>query len=98
MAIATCPCDEHTSLLLRIPADLSCTGRARLKMCQIDKCIAPIVCALQRSGIDMRGSCCGHSKTDGTIYLADGRVLVIKPDGDAYAADAHSDAGSLTTE
>ena len=34
--------------------------------------------------IDMRGSCCGHGERDGTIHLQDGRMLVIKKDGDKY--------------
>jgi hypothetical protein len=68
---------EEVSVL--IPADLSCTGKARWKSAKIDACIAPIVKALQRGGIDMRGSCCGHGKAIGEIHLQDGRVLIIMP-------------------
>lgn len=63
---------------VKIPADLSCIGKERWKYTKIDKCIAPLVRALQKGGIDMRGSCCGHSKVDGHIHLQDGRVLIIK--------------------
>jgi len=63
---------------VKIPADLSYTGKERWTKKGIDRCIAPIVKALQEGGIDMRGSCCGHGKKDGEIYLQDSRVLVIK--------------------
>ncbi len=48
-------------------------------MAKIDGCIAPIVKALQRGGIDMRASCCGHGKGRGSIHLQDGRTLLILP-------------------
>lgn len=64
-------------VLVKIPADLSCTDFARFKYVGIDACIAPIVEALQKGAIDMRGSCCGHGKALGEIHLQDGRVLII---------------------
>lgn len=67
---------QSQNVLVKIPADLSCTGFARFKYVGIDACIAPIVEALQRR-IDMRGSCCGHGKALGEIHLQDGRVLII---------------------
>ncbi len=63
---------------VKIPVDLSYTGKAYWKKVDIDKCIAPIVRALQKGGIDMRGSCCGHSENNGFITLDDKRVLIIK--------------------
>jgi len=63
---------------VKIPVDLSYSGRSHWKMAKIDACIAPIVKALQEGGIDMRASCCGHGKTDGRIDLQDGRILIIK--------------------
>lgn len=69
-----------------IPADLSHTGKAYKKKVGIDKCIAPIVRALENAGILMRGSCCGHGKRDGDIHLQDGRILIIKQNGDEYIA------------
>jgi len=73
---------------VKIPADLSFSGRAHWKKAQIDTCIAPIVEALQRANIDMRGSCCGHGKGCGDIHLQDGRALVIldKKQADKYFA------------
>ena len=65
---------------VKIPADLSSTGKGKWKVVGIDSCIADIVEALQSAGIDMRGSCCGHGKDLGDIHLQDGRVLVITND------------------
>lgn len=77
-----CGWGTSTVVRVRIPADLSCTGKARWKRVGIDSCIAPIVKALQRAGIDMRGSCCGHGKCDGSIQLQDGRELVVRRVGE----------------
>ena len=72
--------DKLKNVLVKIPEDLSCTGFARYKYTSIDECIAPIVEALQKGAIDMRGSCCGHNKIFGDIHLQDGRHLLIMPD------------------
>lgn len=72
-----CKWGTWKKLKLKIPADLSCTGKEKWKICKIDSCIADIVEALQKAGIDMRASCCGHRKDSGNIHLQDGRVLVI---------------------
>ena len=62
---------------VKVAADLSYTHKERWKHAQIDACIAPIVDALQKGGIDMRGSCCGHGSGIGDIQLQDGRALII---------------------
>lgn len=77
-----CKQGEYQEVLVRIPKDLACSGKTYLKYMKIDRCIAPIVKALQRGGIDMRGSCCGHGKRDGNIELQDGRMIIIKPSGE----------------
>lgn len=69
---------KEVMVRVKIPADISRTGEAYWKDVGIDECIAPIVKALQVAGIDMRGSCCGHGVTHGSILLADGRELLIK--------------------
>jgi hypothetical protein len=74
-----CSHRETVPVRVRIPADLSCTGKVRWKMAKIDACIAPIVEALQRAGIDMRASCCGHGRERGSIHLQDGRTILILP-------------------
>ncbi len=65
------------AIKVKIPADLSHTGKEFWKYAQIDACIAPIVKALQDAGIDMRGSCCGHGRGVGDIELQDGRAVII---------------------
>ncbi len=72
-------CEWGTNMVVRlkIPADLSYTGKERWKDVGVDSCIAPIIKALQEGGIDMRASCCGHGKAPGRIDLADGRVIWI---------------------
>lgn len=75
-----CEWGDTVSVLVKIPADLSSTGKMKLKRTQIDHCIAPIVDALEMGRIHMRGSCCGHGKAEGYIDLQDGRVLLIMRD------------------
>jgi hypothetical protein len=72
-----CKWGKSKLVRVKIPADLSCTGRERWRKVKIDSCIAPIVRALQKDGIDMRGSCCGHGKREGQISLQDGRGLLV---------------------
>ncbi len=67
----------HKMIRVKIPADLSCTSKDRFRKMPIDACIAPIVDVLQKGGIDMRGSCCGHGIGVGDIHLQDGRLLLI---------------------
>jgi len=78
--VRSCPKCNHkpVGVRVKIPADLSHTNKVLWKVAGIDYCIAPIVEALQKAGIDMRGSCCGHGENDGNILLQDGRVLIIK--------------------
>lgn len=70
-------CRETENVRVKIAADLSYTGKEHFKRVPIDKCIAPIVEALQAAGIDMRHSCCGHGRCNGEISLQDGRTLII---------------------
>jgi len=59
------------------PDDPRCQGEWK-KNCKIDKCIAPLVRAFEKAGIRMFGSCCGHDKSGGSIYLLDGRIISIR--------------------
>ena len=61
-----------------IPANLSHTGNFHWALKPVDKCIAPIVQALNDAGIYTAGCCCGHGETDGNIILHDGRLLTIE--------------------
>lgn len=64
---------------VKIPAELSHTGKEYWKDTKIDACIADIVHALQNAGINMSASCCGHGKANGQILLQDGRTIKIIP-------------------
>lgn len=68
---------NYKKVWVKIPKDLSHQGRAHMALKPIDACIASIVEALQKGGIDMRSSHCGHGKCDGKIELQDGRILKI---------------------
>lgn len=68
------------SLRIRIPAYLSHTGEEREAVKAIDRCIAPIVKALNECGIVTVYSCCGHGHRPGNIMLADGREIIIAKD------------------
>lgn len=72
-----CKWGECVPLLVVIPAHLSHTGESRIAEKMIDRCIAPIVKALNAGGIQTIASCCGHGKTAGEIVLADGRKLLV---------------------
>lgn len=73
-------CDWGDTINLRvpIPAHLSHTGKARWDTKPIDRCIAPLVDALNKAGIYTASCCCGHGLGNGSILLHDGRELVIK--------------------
>ena len=47
------------------------------KAFEVDKCIAPLVRALNDAGIKTIARCCGHGKMHGNIALADGRELFV---------------------
>ncbi len=64
---------------VKIPADLSSTGKVKWEYVLIDACISTFVRVLQFANMDMRSSCCGHGETFGKITLQDGRTLLIIP-------------------
>jgi hypothetical protein len=73
-----CNWGNYIQLNVLIPSGLSYTGKARWTIKPIDACIAPIVKALNDAGIYTVSSCCGHGKSDGEIWLHDGRILIIR--------------------
>ncbi len=73
-----CKWGDTIPVTVAISADLSSTGKSKQRIFAIDSCIAPIVDALQKAGIDMRASCCGHGNGNGEIELEDGRKLIIE--------------------
>lgn len=44
---------------------------------KVDSCIADIVDALNRYGLETTTSCCGHGSGESSILLEDGRQLFI---------------------
>jgi len=74
-----CKWGKHEIVAVWIPANLSRNDLAGWHQRKIDKCIAPIVDALQKGGINMVASCCGHGKAPGLITLVDGREVYIFP-------------------
>lgn len=72
-------CDHGDTVILRvpIPANLSHNGKARWAEKAIDRCIAPLVDALNTGGILTANCCCGHGQRPGEIILQDGRTLII---------------------
>lgn len=75
-----CKWGDSVELNVPIPASCSHTGKFRWAIKGVDRCIAPIVKALNDAGIHTGGSCCGHDKTDGFIALHDGTLITVKRD------------------
>ena len=67
-------CEVGDTMMVMIPAP---DGRTEVS---VDRCIAPLVQALNDGGVKTVSCCCGHSKHPGYIWLDDGRVLVILPE------------------
>ena len=72
--------NKQSPVYVHIDADLSCTGSEKWRWYLIDECLVPFVDALQKAGINMRGSCCGHGIGYGQINLSDGRMLRLYPE------------------
>lgn len=51
----------------------------------VDRCIAPLIQALNDGGFQTISSCCGHNQCVGSIALEDGRVLLIAKDYDEWS-------------
>ena len=73
-----CKWGETTDVKVWIPAELSHDGKARWAMKPLDNCIVDIVKGLNNMGVYTIGSCCGHGKGDGEIFLEDGRELIVR--------------------
>ena len=74
-----CQWGNTVQVEVTIVASHSHTGMQRRAVKEIDACLAPIVSALDRGGVLMFGSCCGHGERPPEVLLADGRRLVILP-------------------
>lgn len=77
-------CERGDTVLVSVvvPALRSHTGEDRPAGREVDRCIAPIVRALNAGGVHTMSSCCGHGVRPGSVLLADGRELLVCPDLD----------------
>ncbi len=91
-----CKHGEEVLMLVPIPASLASDGRFRWDVKDVDRCISQLVKALNDAGIYTAGCCCGHGKSDGSIVLHDGSILVIK-DAPNNGLHATGQAAALTT-
>lgn len=73
-----CVWGDDVLLNVPVPANLSHTGEFHWAEKGIDRCLAPIVQALNDAGIYTANCCCGHGKEDGVIILHDGRELIVR--------------------
>lgn len=85
-----CNHGDTVPVRVTIPAHLSHAGADREEEVQVDRCIAPLVEAINAANHDTSnpysyarrtaGSCCGHGKGPAEIYLTNGALVRI--DGD----------------
>jgi len=68
-------CEHGDTVILELPI----VGDIRCGSADIDRCIAPIIKAMNAGGIITKACCCGHGKVMGYIQLADGRYLGVFP-------------------
>ena len=74
-----CRHGEEILLTVPVPAELSADRSPRWAYKGIDKCIAPLVDALNNAEIYTASCCCGHGDELGHIWLQDGRILIVLP-------------------
>lgn len=58
-----CKHGEDGEVMVTIPADVSHTGKERVAIKKVDKCLVPLITILNAYGIKTTGCCCGHGKT-----------------------------------
>ena len=73
-----CQHGDTVLVLVPIPAALAHDGRARWSRKPVDRCLAPLVQALNTAGRLTAASCCGHGNGPGSVILQDGRTLTVK--------------------
>jgi len=72
-----CEWGDTVPLMVPIPASCSHTGEFRWALKPIDRCIAPLVSALNKAGLYTRGACCGHGKLPPSVILDDDTFVVL---------------------
>lgn len=72
-----------------VEMELPIVGEIRQGKADIDKCIAPIIKALNDGGIITKGCCCGHKEVMGYIHLANGKYLGVFPNRRTFLKHRH---------
>ena len=72
-----------------VEMELPVVGEIRQGTAAIDKCIAPVIRALNDGGVITRGCCCGHGKVMGYIHLANGKYLGVFPNRKSLLKHRH---------
>ena len=68
-----CKWGDSIVMEVTIPSHLSHSGETYKKKVGIDRCIAPLVKAMNEAGMVTDASCCGHGKQPPSIIFNDGQ-------------------------
>lgn len=77
-------CEHKNDLSHEVKVKLDKPDYRGRNHCWVDRCIAPIVQALQDAGIKTDASCCGHGYLPITIALEGEKWLVIFEDNKSF--------------
>ena len=72
-----------------VKMELPIVGDFRQGIADIDKCLAPIIKALNDGGVLTTGCCCGHGEIMGYIHLANGKYLGVFPNRRTFMKHRH---------
>jgi len=72
-----------------VEMELPIAGDFRQGIAKVDKCIAPIIKALNAGGVLTKGCCCGHGEIMGYIRLANGKYLGVFPNRKTFMKHRH---------
>ncbi len=74
-------CKQGDEIRIRVPISAECShsGEFYWKDCPVDRCLVPLVQALNAAGMYTGGCCCGHGKEGRTAYIGlhDGTRLTV---------------------
>lgn len=73
-------CKHQGDFSHQVPVNLAHPREDGVVSAGVDKCIAPLVQALNDAGVQTLSACCGHDHRPGYIGLEEGRVLTICAD------------------
>lgn len=70
-------CEKGDTVTMVLPSRPFSDPFGRHLEYSIDRCIAPLVAALNQGGIATSSCCCGHGDGPGYVFLGNGRALVV---------------------